>query len=223
MQHARQSRRPRILSVGFYARHVLPRLLEAVMHDPRLSRHRAPVVGSAQGRILEIGFGTGANLPYYPSGVRRIEIVEPDAMLSQRARKHIADSGREVISHALSAERLPFDTDSFDTVVSTFTLCSIAQVDQALAEIRRVLHPSGRFLFLEHGQSPDPRIAKWQHRLTPLQKRVGGGCHLNRPIRTLIEHAGFAIDSELVAERYVERLPRIVGWFTSGTATPMKG
>jgi ubiquinone/menaquinone biosynthesis C-methylase UbiE len=144
-------------------------------------------------------------------------------MLSQRARKHIADSGREVISHALSAERLPFDTDSFDTVVSTFTLCSIAQVDQALAEIRRVLHPSGRFLFLEHGQSPDPRIAKWQHRMTPLQKRVGGGCHLNRPIRTLIEHAGFAIDSELVAERYVERLPRIVGWFTSGTATPMKG
>ncbi|MBU3670998.1 MAG: class I SAM-dependent methyltransferase [Sinobacteraceae bacterium] len=208
--------------MGFYARHVLPRLLEAAMHDPRLGRHRAPVVGGARGRILEIGFGTGANLPYYPSDVRRIDIVEPDAMLSQRARRHIADSGRDVITHALSAERLPFSSDSFDTVISTFTLCSIAQADLALAEIRRILHPDGRFLFLEHGRAPDPRIAAWQHRLTPLQKRVGGGCHLDRPIRTLIEQAGFAVDVELVEERYVERLPRIVGWFTSGAATPQK-
>jgi ubiquinone/menaquinone biosynthesis C-methylase UbiE len=209
--------------VGLYAKHVLPRLLEAAMHEPRLGRHRAPVVGSARGRVLEIGFGTGANLPYYPNDVRRIEIVEPDVALSQRARRHIAMSGRDVISHALSAERLPFDSDSFDTVVSTFTLCSIAEVDQALTEIRRVLRPTGRFVFLEHGRSPDPRIATWQHRLTPLQKRIGGGCHLDRPIRTLISQAGFAIAPELIAERYVERVPRIFGWFTSGTATPMKG
>lgn len=193
------------------------------MHEPRLGRHRAPVVGSAQGRVLEIGFGTGANLPYYPNDVRRIEIVEPDVALSQRARRHIAMSGRDVISHALSAERLPFDSDSFDTVVSTFTLCSIAEVDQALTEIRRVLRPTGRFVFLEHGRSPESRIATWQHRLTPLQKRIGGGCHLDRPIRTLISQAGFAIAPELIAERYVERVPRIFGWFTSGTATPMKG
>jgi len=209
--------------VGLYAKHVLPRLLEAAMHEPRLGRHRAPVVGSARGRVLEIGFGTGANLPYYPVDVRRIKIVEPDVALSERARRHIAMSGRDVISHPLSAERLPFDSDSFDTVVSTFTLCSIAEVDQALTEIRRVLRPTGRFVFLEHGRSPEPRIATWQHRLTPLQKRIGGGCHLDRPIRTLISQAGFAIAPELIAERYVERVPRIFGWFTSGTATPMKG
>ena len=112
------------------------------MHEPRLGRrYREPVLAQAQGRVLEIGFGTGANLAWYPASVRRIEIVEPDAAIGARAARHIAASGREVITHRLSAERLPFEDRSFDTVVSTFTLCSIPDVSAALAEVARVLRP----------------------------------------------------------------------------------
>lgn len=191
------------------------------MHEPRLGRrYREPVLAQAQGRVLEIGFGTGANLAWYPASVRRIEIVEPDAAIGARAARHIAASGREVITHRLSAERLPFADRSFDTVVSTFTLCSIPDVSAALAEVARVLRPEGRFLFLEHGLAPDPAIAHWQRRLTPLQKRIGGGCHLDRPILELLEHSGLRAEPAALEARYAPRLPRVVGWFTSGVAQP---
>ena len=206
--------------MGIYSKWVLPRLLEAAMHEPRIGRYRSPVLAQARGRILEIGFGTGANLPYYPAEVGRIDIVEPDAAIGERAAKHIAASGREVLTHRLSAERLPFAAGSFDTVVSTFTLCSIPDVSSALAEVRRVLRPDGCFLFLEHGLSPDPGIARWQRRLTPLQKLIGGGCHLDRPIAALIEASGLAPDPATFEARYVPRLPRVVGWFSSGVARP---
>jgi SAM-dependent methyltransferase len=206
--------------MGIYSRHVLPRLLEAAMHEPRLGRFREPVLAHARGRVLEIGFGTGANLPWYPEAIRRIETVEPDPAIGARAAPHIAASGRQVITHRLPAERLPFEAGSFDTVVSTFTLCSIPDVAAALGEVARVLRPDGQFLFLEHGLAPDPGVARWQHRLTPLQKRIGGGCHLDRPVLELLARAGLRADPAVLEARYAPRLPRVVGWFTSGVARP---
>jgi ubiquinone/menaquinone biosynthesis C-methylase UbiE len=171
--------------------------------------------------VLEIGFGTGANLQYYPPEVRRLETLDPDPALARLAERRIAAAGwagpdRQIVTHRLSAETLPFGAGEFDTVVSTFTLCSIPDVAAALREVRRVLRPGGAFLFLEHGRAPDPAVARWQDRLNPLQKVIGGGCHLNRPIGTLVREAGLAISE--IDERYVARLPRFVGWFSSGRA-----
>lgn len=188
------------------------------MSDRRISRYRRPVLAPAEGRVLEIGFGTGANLSHYPNSVRRLEIVEPDAALNVRARRRLDKTSREVVVHAQSAEQLPFDAESFNTVVSTFTLCSIPDVDSALREVHRVLKPGGQFLFLEHGLSPEEGIARWQRRLTPLQKVIGGGCHLDRPMRALIERAGLQVESTGYEERYAPKLPKIVAWLTSGIA-----
>lgn len=208
---------------NFYRRYVLPHLLDWAMHHPRIVPYRAPTLASASGRILEIGFGTGANLAHYAPSVRALEIVEPDAALTERAIRRLAATDRQVTIHALSAERLPFDTDSFDTVVSTFTLCSIPDVSAALTEVRRVLRPHGQFLFLEHGLAPDATVARWQRRLTPLQKRLGGGCHLDRPVRTLLINAGWSMDTSEVHEHYVRGLPRVAGWFTHGIARKDRG
>lgn len=203
---------------GLYRRYVLPSLLDWAMHHPRIVPYRAPTLAPACGRVLEIGFGTGANLPHYASSVRELEIVEPDAALNSYAARRLALSDRQVTIHALSAERLPFETESFDTVVSTFTLCSIPDVAAALVEVRRVLRPGGRFLFLEHGLAPDIEVARWQRRLTPLQKRLGGGCHLDRPVRALLVGARLSVDVTEVREHYVRGLPRVVGWFAHGIA-----
>ncbi|MBM4234087.1 MAG: class I SAM-dependent methyltransferase [Gammaproteobacteria bacterium] len=204
--------------MSWYDRHVLPRVIEWAMHDRRIARYRKPVLAEASGRVLEIGFGTGANLPHYPAHIKQLEIVEPHTGINARAGRHLAASDIEILPHFLSAERLPFDQGSFDTVVSTCTLCSIPAVGTALEEMRRVLKPGGRFLFLEHGLSSEPAIARWQRCLTPLQKRIGGGCHLDRPIRELIETAGLAIESQKFEQRYAPRIPRVVGWLTSGVA-----
>lgn len=204
--------------MGWYDRHVLPRLIDWAMHDPRVSRYRTPLLNAAHGRILEIGFGTGANLPHYPATVKQIEIVEPHAEINARAALRLAASDISVITHLLSAEKLPFESNSFDTVVSTFTLCSIPAVGTALDEVRRVLKPGGHFLFLEHGLAPQPAVARWQKRLTPLQRRIGGGCHLDRPMKSLIESAGLSLDPVALKERYAPKLPRVVGWLTSGSA-----
>jgi SAM-dependent methyltransferase len=207
---------PRMPSL--YRRYILPPLLDRAMSDRRISRYRRPVLAPASGRILEIGFGTGANLSHYPESVQQLEIVEPDAALNVRARRRLEKSSRDVIVHALSAEQLPFDAASFDTVVSTFTLCSIPDVESALREVHRVLKPGGQFLFLEHGLSPESSVAGWQHRLTPIQKVIGGGCHLDRPMRSLIEHTGLNIESAGYEERYAPKLPKVVAWLTSGVA-----
>jgi SAM-dependent methyltransferase len=203
---------------SLYRRYILPPLLDRAMSDRRISRYRRPVLAPASGRILEIGFGTGANLSHYPESVQQLEIVEPDAALNVRARRRLEKSSRDVIVHELSAEQLPFDAASFDTVVSTFTLCSIPDVESALREVHRVLKAGGQFLFLEHGLSPESSVARWQHRLTPIQKVIGGGCHLDRPMRSLIEHAGLNIESAGYEERYAPKLPKVVAWLTSGVA-----
>lgn len=207
--------------MGFYDRYLLPPMLDHAMHLRALVKYRRPVLQAAQGRVLEIGFGTGANLRHYPARIRQIETVDPDPALGRIAARRIRAAGwsgpeRSVVTHEMSAEHLPFEAASFDTVVSTFTLCSIPDVALALAEVRRVLRPGGQFLFLEHGLSPDAGVARWQRRLNPLQKAIAGGCHLDRQIVPLVQAAGLSISQ--CDERYAAKLPRFVGWLSSGAA-----
>lgn len=202
--------------MGLYHHCVFPYLLDLAMTSKVLRQPRRRTLAQAQGRILEIGFGTGMNLQYYPPSVRRIEAIDPDVDLDRYSAPRIAASNIEVDFHHLDAAHLPFAAESFDTVTCTLTLCSIADVEHALGEIRRVLKPGGRFLFLEHGLSPEPGVARWQHRLTPLQQRIAGGCHLNRHTAELVGATGMALDG--VRNYYLKRLPRFVGYMTEGAA-----
>jgi ubiquinone/menaquinone biosynthesis C-methylase UbiE len=202
--------------LGIYHHCVFPCLLDFAMSSKVFRQPRRRTLAQASGRILEIGFGTGMNLRYYPPSVRRIEAIDPDVDLDRFSGPRIAASSIEVDFHHLDAEHLPFAADSFDTVVCTLTLCSIPDVEHALGEVRRVLKPGGRFLFLEHGLAPDPGVARWQHRLTPLQRRVGGGCHFDRPTARLVGGSGMMLQG--VRNYYLKRLPRFVGYMTEGAA-----
>jgi ubiquinone/menaquinone biosynthesis C-methylase UbiE len=202
--------------VGFYHHFVFPRVLDLVMASPMLHAPRARVLAPARGRILEIGFGTGRNLRHYPPSVRRIEAIDPDLDLDRVSQPRIARAAIRVDFRHLDAEHLPFEDGCFDTVVSTFTLCSIPDVVHALGEIRRVLRQGGQFLFLEHGRAPDAAVAHWQDRLNPAWMPVAGGCHLNRPVRRLVEDAGLALGA--VQQYYLRRTPRFVGYVTEGLA-----
>ncbi|MBN9393510.1 MAG: class I SAM-dependent methyltransferase [Chloroflexi bacterium] len=205
--------------MGFYTNRILPKLLNTAMGDKRMEGLRPQVLAKARGETLEIGFGGGLNLPFYPATVTGLTAVDVNPGMDKLARKVVEDSALKVDLHVINGEELPFADRSFDTVVSTWTLCSIEKIDKALAEVRRVLHPEGRFIFIEHGLSPDTQVQKWQHRLNPLQKKLAGNCHLNRPIRTLIENQGFKI-SEL-NEFYLENTPKYVGYFYQGSALPV--
>lgn len=186
------------------------------MSSPQLREPRERTLASARGRILEIGFGTGRNLTHYPPTVRRIEAIDPDLDLDRLSLPRIAQAAIEVDFHHLNAEHLPFEDARFDTVVSTFTLCSIPDVVHALGEVRRVLKPGGQFLFLEHGRAPDAKVARWQERLNRAWMPLAGGCHLNRPMRELIEDAGLEIGP--ARQYYLERAPKFVGFMTEGVA-----
>jgi ubiquinone/menaquinone biosynthesis C-methylase UbiE len=202
--------------MGFYHHCVFPHLLDAAMTNRVLRGPRRRTLAAAKGRILEIGFGTGANLPHYPSGVERIEAIDPDAELDRFSQPRIANARIAVDFHHLNAERLPLESNQFDTVVCTLTLCSIPDVVHALGEVRRVLKPGGQLLFLEHGLSPEPRVARWQQWLTPLQRRVGGGCHLNRDPIDLLRTAGLQMRES--RQYYLERVPRFLGYMSEGSA-----
>lgn len=181
--------------MGFYARHILPRLIELAMKNKEAARLRAASVPQASGEVLEIGIGSGLNLPFYSSKVRRVHGVDPSAELQQLARKRAVGRSADIDFVLQSAdEPLPFGDASMDTVVMTWTLCSIPDPPKALEEMRRVLKARGRLIFIEHGRSPDRGVAAWQDRLTPAWKRIGGGCHLNRKVDDLIAAAGFHID-----------------------------
>jgi SAM-dependent methyltransferase len=204
------------LAMGFYETHVLPHLLDVCMNMKANRDERQRALADVKGRVLEIGFGTGLNLPHYPPAVTKVVGVDPSTTSAKLARKRIAAAPFPVDVVALSAERLPVPDESFETVVSTFTLCTIPDVDGALAEVRRALKPDGRFFFVEHGRSDDPAVARWQDRLNPIEKAVLGGCHLNRPIARLIERAGFAM--ERLENSYMEGAPKFAGYLYRGVA-----
>jgi ubiquinone/menaquinone biosynthesis C-methylase UbiE len=180
--------------VGFYAKYVLPRIIDVAMRNEETARLRAAWIPQARGEVLEIGIGSGLNLPFYSLDVLRVHGVDPSEELQRMARRRAAADPIEVEFLSQSAEKqLPIANASIDTVVLTWTLCSIPDAPKALLQMKRVLKASGRLIFLEHGRAPDLAIAVWQDRITPLWKRIGGGCHLNRKIDDLITAAGFPI------------------------------
>ncbi len=202
--------------MSFYRHRVFPYLLDLAMASPALREPRRRTLAPAQGRILEIGFGTGRNLAHYPASVTRIEAIDPDRDLDRVSLPRIRRARIAVDFHHLDAEHLPFAAESFDTVVSTMTLCSIPDAVHALGEIRRVLKPGGRFLFLEHGKAPDPGVARFQERVNSRWGVLAGGCRLNRPVVQLVTDSGLLPGP--IASYYMRRTPRFVGYMTEGVA-----
>ena len=186
------------------------------MSASEFSEHRRQLLKLAVGEILEIGFGTGLNLAHYPPSVQKLTVLDANPGMNALAQKRISDSDIEVKSLVANGEHLPLPDQSFDTVVSTWTLCSIANIKAALSEIYRVLKPSGKLLFIEHGLSDDPKIQLWQNRLTPLQKTIADGCHLNRNIRELLETNFEQIELKQFA---LANTPAILGSTYQGSAT----
>lgn len=202
--------------MGFYQRVVFPRLMELALGSEKCSAERRRVLGAARGDVLEIGFGTGLNLRHYPATVANLTIIDPAELLPARVQERIA-AARFPVTHArLDAERLPFEDARFDTIVSTWTLCSIPDAIAALREVRRVLKPSGSFLFLEHGRSDDPGVARWQDRWNPIQRFVACGCNVNRPIDRMIADAGLVVTD--LARFLLPGDPRIMAEMYRGSA-----
>lgn len=179
--------------MSLYNTYVLPHLVHLAMRNERLLPYRKRVISAAQGRVLEVGIGSGLNLPFYGSRVKELIGLEPAPRLLAMARNVSNRISLPVTFIEGSAEAIPFDGKSIDAVVTTWTLCTIPAAVRALNEMRRVLRPGGQLLFVEHGLAPDAVVRRWQNWLTPAWKRIGGGCHLNRPIQSLIEQAGFKI------------------------------
>jgi ubiquinone/menaquinone biosynthesis C-methylase UbiE len=178
-----------------YERYCLPWLIHLAMRTKAAGAERARIVPLATGTVVEIGAGSGLNLPYYGPQVERLYALDPSATLLRMAQRAAARETRTVTWLEGQAEAIPLDPGIADTVVTTWTLCSIADPIRALGEVRRVLKPDGRLLFIEHGRAPDPGVRRWQARLTPTWRWVGGGCHLDRPIDSLLQAAGFELET----------------------------
>jgi ubiquinone/menaquinone biosynthesis C-methylase UbiE len=202
--------------VGFYSRTIFPWLCDLALDKPFVAEHRRELLSQVGGEILEIGFGTGLNLPCYPEEVHKITVVDPNAGMHRRAQRRLRQTDIEVDKRLLSSEELPFEEATFDCVVSTFTLCSIQQVERALAEVFRVLKPEGQFLVLEHGLSNDPEIRKWQRWLNGPQQLFGDQCQLVRNIRELVIQQPF--QSVEMDEFYLEKTPKTHGYMYRGVA-----
>jgi ubiquinone/menaquinone biosynthesis C-methylase UbiE len=202
--------------MGLYSGQVLPRVMGFVMSRGELEAIRARVAASLDGDVLEVGFGSGLNLPHYPRAVNHVQAVDPATVGRRLAAKRVASSGVSVDYVDLDGQALSLPSGSVDHALTTWTLCSIPDVDRALSEIRRVLRPGGMFHFVEHGRSPDPKVAGWQDRLTPFQRRVVGGCHLNRPIDQLVLNSGLEL---IRLDNYYAKGLRAFGYMFEGVAT----
>jgi ubiquinone/menaquinone biosynthesis C-methylase UbiE len=202
--------------VGFYSDQVLPRITNVLLSMEEFRKMRGRVAAGLSGEVVEVGFGSGLNVPFYPTAVRRVRAVDPATVGRKLAAKRVAASSVPVQYVGLDAERLPLESGSVDHVLVTWSMCTIPHVDLALSEMRRVLRAGGQLHFVEHGRSPDPRVAKWQDRLTPVQRWWAGGCHLNRPIDRLIEQAGF--ETTRLDTFYVNG-PRATSFMYEGVAT----
>jgi ubiquinone/menaquinone biosynthesis C-methylase UbiE len=180
--------------MGFYADWLAPRLCDFAMRNARLAPYRRRVVAAAEGRVLEIGIGSGLNLSLYGANVERVFGLDPSPVLIEKAAQAGKRAGARVELLRASAERIPLESRSIDTIVMTWVGCSIPDVETALAEMRRVLKPGGSMLFVEHGRSPEARVARWQDRLDPVWRRISGGCHMNRQIDISLRRSGFRIE-----------------------------
>lgn len=204
--------------MGFYSRVIFPYLLDLSLSDPISTKYRKAILSEVAGEVLEIGFGTGLNLPHYPENITKITTIDPNQGMNRLARKRIENSRITVDNRLLSSDDLPFLDNSFDSIVSTWTLCSIAKIDRAISELYRVLKPLGKFYFIEHGLSQDPKIQVWQNRLNPIQKTIADGCHLNRNIKKIVENRFKILTIE---EFYAEDIPKFLGYYYQGIATKL--
>jgi ubiquinone/menaquinone biosynthesis C-methylase UbiE len=203
--------------VSFYREQVLPRVQDKVMNVKRFRAARARVCEGLEGAVVEIGFGTGLNAAYYPPAVTNVVAIEPSKVCMRIAEPRIVEGSAPVEYGGLTGERLDLPSGEFDAVLSTWTLCTIPDVDAALSEVRRVLKPGGSIHFIEHGHAPDEKVARWQQRLEPLQKRMAGGCHLTRRIAQHVEQAGFEMTK--LETYYMPSEPKFVGYTFEGCAT----
>jgi len=203
--------------MGLYASQIFPRLMDWVMAGDEFHRLRTELLSHVRGEVLELGIGTGLNLPHYPKTIAGLHAVDPANLLPKIVMARRTSQSFPIRIQHVTAESLPYDDRSFDFAVSTWTLCTIPDPVKALREARRVLKPDGMFLFLEHGQSEDERIAAWQDRLNPIQNIIGCGCNLNQKIDQLITRAGLKI---ITLDRFqMQSVPRLGGAMYKGTAT----
>ncbi len=205
--------------MSFYEQHILPHVIDLACGEKVIMDERSSLLGAAEGRVLEVGMGSGLNLRYYnPDKVDFVWGLEPSEGMRKKARKNLARSPVQVEWLGLPGEEIPLDNHSADTVVLTFTLCTIPDWQAALKQMHRVLKPGGRLLFCEHGAAPDASVARWQDRINPVWKKVAGGCHLNRRIPELLAQGGFTIGD--LQMDYLPKTPRIAGFRYKGYATP---
>ena len=203
--------------MGWCERKMVPRLIGCCCAQPQVMKARSLVVPQAQGDVLELGCGGGINLGFYDMNrVKSLTGLDPSPGLLDQTRDQIEATGRKIEIHAGIGEDMPFGNAEFDTILVTFTLCSVDNPAQVLAEMKRVLRPDGRILFLEHGSAPSPGVARWQRWIEPLWKRIGGNCHLTRPITSAYEAAGFRIIQSV--KGYMPKTPKPFGWIEWGEA-----